>query len=700
MPRRSTVSTLLMVIGGLALAAGVLAAYARDVIADDREFADRAVTAFEQPEVRAAMADGIVDHMVTSAPDLLRVRPLMVTVVDGVLRTDIASDAFEFAVSDLHRTVVQDENDAVVVRMTDLLLIVKTNVAALSPELAEKIPDDLTDAIVSVRTGSRSVDLVRLSGALGLLALALPLIAIACFVAMFMLAHDVRSSLLRLGLVMISAATLVLVTSRIARRIIVDSPVGRAVWDAFMDPLDRWVLTFAGAGAVIAALAWFGVGEARFADRVDRFAHLVRRRSNPHDRVGWSLAVGTSGLLLLAEPQAISKLVVMVLGAGLLTVAVREAVSVLAPSLVEGARSRERGEAADSNVDSDRDSKHQNTGRWMATAVLVALGGLTVILISRSDGDDADRVSLDAACNGSILLCDRRLDEVTLAASHNSHAAVENDFLNGYQGDGIVTQLENGIRGFLIDIYFGVSGDDDLIVTDRAPADDAERTVLVAELGEPAVRAAEEVRASASRSGGTRSLYLCHAVCEIGATPLVDELARIRTFLTDHPREVIVLIIQDEGPTPTDIADAFAESGLDELVITLEPDRPLPTLGEMIDADTRVLVTSENRSAGVDWNHDAFTWVQDTPFIFDSIQSFNCDLYRGQADSPMLLVNHWLSPVSPTAADRANRSDVLAERVDQCREERGMAPNLIAVDYAERGDLVSFVDELNGLPSR
>lgn len=76
-----------------------------------------------------------------------------------------------------------------------------------------------------------------------------------------------------------------------------------------------------------------------------------------------------------------------------------------------------------------------------------------VVARSDTENDPAVAGAFDPTCNGSILLCDRRLDEITFAASHNSHAAAVHDYLNGYRGVGITTQLENGIRGFLIDVF-------------------------------------------------------------------------------------------------------------------------------------------------------------------------------------------------------------------------------------------------------
>ena len=56
--------------------------------------------------------------------------------------------------------------------------------------------------------------------------------------------------------------------------------------------------------------------------------------------------------------------------------------------------------------------------------------------------------------------------------------------------------------------------------------------------------------ARADLDGVPRKLFLCHAFCELGATDFVQELTRIREFLDDHTREVVIMIIQDEGPAP------------------------------------------------------------------------------------------------------------------------------------------------------
>ena len=42
-----------------------------------------------------------------------------------------------------------------------------------------------------------------------------------------------------------------------------------------------------------------------------------------------------------------------------------------------------------------------------------------------------------------------------------------------------------------------------------------------------------------------------------------------------------------------------------------------------------------------------------------------------------------------------NAYDFLEPRVARCREQRGMLPNLVAVDFFREGDAARVVDELN-----
>jgi hypothetical protein len=156
--------------------------------------------------------------------------------------------------------------------------------------------------------------------------------------------------------------------------------------------------------------------------------------------------------------------------------------------------------------------------------------------------------------------------------------------------------------------------------------------------------------------------------------------------------------------TPADTARVFAESGLDRLVYTHPAGAPWPTLRELIASGHRVLVMAEKQGGGAahPWYHSAYADpLQETPFAFATPQEFSCAPNRGYPDSPLFLLNHWISASPPRVSDAmiVNARDVLLARARQCQQERGHIPNLVAINFAERGALLDVVNALNGLPS-
>ena len=127
--------------------------------------------------------------------------------------------------------------------------------------------------------------------------------------------------------------------------------------------------------------------------------------------------------------------------------------------------------------------------------------------------------------------------------------------------------------------------------------------------------------------------------------------------------------------------------------------QPLPTLRRLINDNKRLLVFAEQGGSDAPpWYMPAYDdWFQETDYAFPGLDKFNCQPNRGKADNPLFLVNHWVkaSPPDPGVAQKANQQDVLDKRLTDCLEQRGMVPNVVAVDFAERGDLVSYTKEVN-----
>ena len=78
---------------------------------------------------------------------------------------------------------------------------------------------------------------------------------------------------------------------------------------------------------------------------------------------------------------------------------------------------------------------------------------------------------------------------------------------------------------------------------------------------------------------------------------MVDSLVEIREFLEANRGEVVILFIEPYV-TPQDIEKVFAESGLERYVVTLDRDSPMPTLGDLVRRNKRVIVFTEKDADG------------------------------------------------------------------------------------------------------
>jgi hypothetical protein len=122
----------------------------------------------------------------------------------------------------------------------------------------------------------------------------------------------------------------------------------------------------------------------------------------------------------------------------------------------------------------------------------------------------------------------------------------------------------------------------------------------------------------------------------------------------------------------------------------------------MVASDQRVVVFAENKSEGIPWYHQAFEYIQETPYKFHKPEDFSCQQNRGDKSAPLFMINHWIetSPAPlPSNAEIVNAYDFLLARARRCQKERRHLPNLIAVDFYRTGDVVGVARTLNGIKS-
>ncbi|HRI66287.1 MAG TPA: PI-PLC domain-containing protein [Polyangium sp.] len=261
------------------------------------------------------------------------------------------------------------------------------------------------------------------------------------------------------------------------------------------------------------------------------------------------------------------------------------------------------------------------------------------------------KVPPPSECNGHAELCSRRFDEVAFPATHNAMSNFEQGWGAANQNFSMKRQLDDGIRAMLFDTY-----------------------------------------------EWNEDLYLCHSICQLGHSLFVDELKMIRSFLDEHPHEVLTFIIEDHI-TPSQTEKAFQAAGLADMMYTHEAGTPWPTLYDMIVSGKRIVAGAESAGPPPSWYHHIWDITWDTPYSFAKPEDFNCNLNRGSKDNDLFLMNHWLSdPLStPDRAKVANEYGLLSSRAKQCQAEGGQIPNFVAVDFYDIGALFQVVDELNQL---
>ena len=95
-------------------------------------------------------------------------------------------------------------------------------------------------------------------------------------------------------------------------------------------------------------------------------------------------------------------------------------------------------------------------------------------------------------CNGSQILCNKKFNEVAYLTTHNAYNSAQDNFNLPNHNFNIATQLNDGVRGLMIDVY-------DYF--------------------------------------GTPTVY--HGSFLLGTEPLQTYLTDIKTFLDNNPNEVI-----------------------------------------------------------------------------------------------------------------------------------------------------------------
>jgi len=273
-------------------------------------------------------------------------------------------------------------------------------------------------------------------------------------------------------------------------------------------------------------------------------------------------------------------------------------------------------------------------------------------------------------CNGHAELCSQSFGNVTFVGAHDSYAIGTS--LASNQDQSITTQLDDGIRMLQMQAH--------------------------------------------NESGIIR---LCHTSCSLydGGT-LEDYLKTVKSWLDANANEVLSLLIVNIDNMPASSFGAvFQTVGLDS--VSYKPTMASlartawPTLGELIDANTRLLTFMDNAAdlTQVPYIIDEFTNIWESAFnVIDP--SFDCNVNRTKASdtsTQMFLINHFLDkmllgvPVPATdklnVTNAASGSGSLGAQVDTCVATQGRPPNFMLVDFYEYGggSVFEVAAQINGV---
>ncbi len=715
-PRSARWSAVLVTAGAVAFLLAGIAGFLNAAVVNGTAFAEHLNDIRRSEAVRTEIGREVATAVVDAQPDLIAIRPAIEGAASAVVGSPILDVPFTAAVRSFHTAMTQEGASSAVLTLADLGATAATAVDAFVPQVAEYLPADLnlTLARVGGQEGPAST-IIPLIQLVSTLAWVLPLLAILLFAGGLWLSPHRRLTLVRMGwLLAITGAVLGLgvLGMTVASWLVDDSTLTGAVTSAalaeFREPLLVRFLATVVMGGLLVAAAGALLPQVELDRHIrDALRAAARRPESPALATARGLGLVLLGTGMVLFPTLSAQVVAIVAGLVVFFLGVAEV-----DAIAERSRAADRSRALQGGGDGQPGPRRRGRVRawWLvpvgAGLAVAAVVAALVVPQALPQGGVLDRV-VDArrGCNGYEELCDRPFDQVVLAGSHNSMSVADGSgWFLAEQPKDMVSSLDDGIRALLVDTWYGqATASGGTITADRSMAD--AEAALMATYGEQVVASIRRTidRVRGEQGEGPVEPYFCHTVCELGATRVLPEMQRLRAWLDAHPREVVVLFIQD-AVTPQDTADVLTRAGIAELAHTHVEGQPWPTLQEMIDADQRVVVLMENRGGGSElpWLHQGFDLVQDTEYTFAAAQDFTCTRKRGRADSPLFAINHWLAGFTRLVsnAEQVNAHDVLRARVDACVAERGQLPSIIAVNWYDRGDLVRVVDELNGVAGR
>ena len=258
--RRTTI-VLATVLLALTAFVATLGLWVRADVADEAAFVEAALVSFQAEGSDDALGELIAAKVVEGFPSLLIFQGGLETLFSLLITTDPFLPMRVDVSEQIHRVALDGESAPVVVDLAEYREEVLTSVAAISPELADRIPDGAFRTFVIFEEGdlTDSSTPVTVSVILGWLSLILALAIVGWLV---LAVRDIPVSFAAIGVALVVAAVALLLFSVLGGDYVSDTAsnasyavLRRNLFDVLIEPL-RWrALMIGGIGVVMIAVA-------------------------------------------------------------------------------------------------------------------------------------------------------------------------------------------------------------------------------------------------------------------------------------------------------------------------------------------------------------------------------------------------------------------------------------------------------------
>ena len=702
---RSASSLALAILAAVAVVVGGSCLYVREELLDAHAFADRTVSALAKAPVRHVASREIVVQVIDqSSPDLLAARPLITSVVDTIVGTQQFRGALHLVAEHAHRLLF-DRGGNVVFDIADAGTVVISALRTLSPQIAAKIPKNIDGKLLDLRRQSFAVRTLRVADKVRLLGIVGPLLALALLALAVAIAPRRRQAVTRCAAALAIAGTAVFFDLILLRHATIANlfgseelsnadvrAAGGALWDSYLGNLSDWALGL----AVLAAIVTAASASVLRPYTADAGLTRLRARLWPPRSTGGRVLRGAlallSGLVLVGDPSLAIDIVGVFGGVLLVYFGSGELLS-----------------AAGVPPEHELPSLRRYRAGLAATAVSlgVLIGGAAIAL-----GVSGHTTSRAPASEGAEHVQRLRRSSAPGVSSrssspgtHNSMSAADSPgWLIANQDRDRARSSTTACALFKISTHYASRQTRGGVRTDIA-AEGANANRVVGEahhgarVGAAAAQRLGRLRVARARASAT--VWLCHTLCELGATRWSTSWPSIRRFLQRNPGQVIILFDEDY------VSERRSAERLQARRTVLAPRRAARAASrcrrsaQLVRSQHNVVVFTQKPVSGryplghVRVRRGSRTRRSGRASPISSPASS----IAGCSSNPLLMMNDWADVFPPRRSPNLplvkRASSCSAPR--QCEPNARTIPNLILTDFYNRGDVVGAVRDLNGL---